>query len=263
MDPRSKLAEWMTANPYFAEASANRLWSYFFATGIVEPVDDFRSTNPPTNPELLQALAKDFRDHGYDLKHLIRTIVQSRTYQLSSVPNDTNKNDRINYSHQLPRALEAAVLLDAISRAAGVPPELEYHERAGGGDPPVGTHAVEMVPDLCPSVFMDAYHRSMRRSLPAGHLQPNLLEATDLIAGSAYTTKLVEPGGRLDLLLKNGASDAQVIDDFYLAALARPPQPEEKEALLSYMQRRQANRQDALANIEWAVINSREFAYNH
>ena len=127
----------------------------------------------------------------------------------------------------------------------------------------VGTHAVEMVPDLCPSVFMDAYHRSMRRSLPAGHPQPNLLEATDMIAGDAYTTKLVEPGGRLDRLLKKGASDEQVIDDFYLAALARPPQPEEKQALLSYMQRRQANRKEALANIEWAVISSREFAYNH
>src|SRR5579862_1079052 len=129
-------------------------------------------------------------------------------------------------------------------------------------DPPVGTHAVEMVPDLCPSIFMDAYHRSMRRSLPTGHPQPNLLEATDMIAGDAYTTQLVEPGGRLDRLLKNGSSDEQVIDDFYLAALARPPQPEEKQALLSYMQRHQANRKEALANIEWAVISSREFAYN-
>jgi hypothetical protein len=263
MDPRIKLAEWMTATPYFAEASANRIWSYFFATGIVEPVDDFRSTNPPTNSDLLQALAKDFRDSGYDLKHMIRTIVQSRTYQLSSVANDTNKNDRINYSHQQPRALEAAVLLDAISNVAGVPPDLEFHERAGGGDPAPGTHAVETIPDLCPSVFMDAFHRSMRRSLPAGHPQPNLLEATDMIAGSAYTTKLVEEGGRLDLLLKKDASDEQVIDEFYLAALARAPQTEEKEALLSYLHPRRANRKEALANIEWALISSREFAYNH
>ena len=263
MDPRIKLAEWMTATPYFAEASANRIWSYFFATGIVEPVDDFRSTNSPTNPDLLQALAKDFRDSGYDLRHMIRTIVQSRTYQLSSIPNDTNKNDRINYSHQQPRALEAAVLLDAISTVAGVRADLEFHERAGGGDPSPGTHAVETIPDLCPSVFMDAYHRSMRRSLPAGHPRPNLLEATDMIAGSAYTTKLIESGGRLDLLLKKGASDEQVIDDFYLAALARTPQTEEKEALSSYMQQRQANRKGALANIEWALISSREFAYNH
>jgi hypothetical protein len=127
----------------------------------------------------------------------------------------------------------------------------------------LGTHAVEMVPDLCPSIFMDAYHRSMRRSLPAGHPQPNLLEATDMIAGDAYTSQLVEPGGRLDRLLQNGSSDEQVIDDFYLAALARPPQPEEKQALLSYTQRHQANRKAALANIEWAVISSREFAYNH
>src|SRR5262249_55662598 len=91
-DPRLKLAKWIISHPYFAEAAANRFWCYFFSRGIVEPVDDFRSTNPPTNPQLLQALAKDFREHGYDLRHLIRTIVNSRTYQLSSVPNETNKD---------------------------------------------------------------------------------------------------------------------------------------------------------------------------
>jgi hypothetical protein len=263
MDPRMKLAAWMTSNPYFAEASANRIWSYFFGKGIVDPVDDFRSTNPPTNPELLRALAKDFRDSGYDLKHMIRTIVQSRTYQLSSVSNATNKADSINYSHSQPRPLEAAVLLDAISSATGVPEHLEFHPDAGGGDPPPGTRAVQMMPELCPSIFMDAYGRSMRKALPTGHPQPNLLEAMDMIAGSAYTSMITEAGGRLDLLLKSGASDEQIIDEFYLAAVARPPLPEEKAALLNFLRQRTSHREEALANLEWAIISSREFAYNH
>ena len=103
------------------------MWSYFFGRGIVDPVDDFRSTNPPTHPELLQALAKDFRDSGYDLKHLMRTIVQSRTYQLSGTPNETNKDDKIDYSHAQPRPLEAAVLLDAITSVTGVPEKFQFH----------------------------------------------------------------------------------------------------------------------------------------
>src|SRR5205823_5404569 len=103
------------------------VWSFFFGRGIVEPVDDFRSTNPPTHPELLQALAKDFRDHGYNLKYLIRTIAQSRTYQLSSSTNETNTDDAVNYSHALARPLEAAVLLDAITSVTGSPEKFEFH----------------------------------------------------------------------------------------------------------------------------------------
>ena len=120
LSPRARLAEQIIASPDFAEAAVNRVWGYLFGRAIVAPVDDFRATNPPTHPELLDALAKDFRARGYDLKQLIRTIVQSRTYQLSGEPNDTNRDDKINYSRALPRPMEAAVLLDAISSATGV-----------------------------------------------------------------------------------------------------------------------------------------------
>src|SRR5205085_336097 len=127
MDPRMRLAQWITSHPYFSEATANRMWSNFFGRGIVDPVDDFKSTNPPTHPELLKALAKDFGESGYDLKHLMRTIVQSRTYQLSATPNENNKDERINYSHAQPRPLEAAVLLDAITSTTGVPEKFELN----------------------------------------------------------------------------------------------------------------------------------------
>jgi len=186
LDPRLRLAEWITAHPYFAQAAANRIWSFFFGRGIVDPVDDFRSTNPPTHPELFQALAQDLRDHHFDLKHLMRMIVQSRTYQTSGEPNATNREDKINYSHSHPRPLEAAVLLDAISSATAVPEKFQFHHFVGGGFAPMGARAENMIPDICPSQFMDAFGRSTRKTLPVEAPQPNLLAALHMVAGSTY-----------------------------------------------------------------------------
>jgi len=257
------LAQWVTAHPYFAEATANRIWSFFFGRGIVEPVDDFRSTNPPTHPELLGALAKDFKDSGYDLKHLIKTIVQSRAYQLSAPPNESNREDKIDYSHAVARPLEAAVLLDALSSVTGVPEKFELHPLVGGGDAPLGTRAMQTMADICPSQFMDDFGRSMRRALPTGSPQPNLLEALHRMAGPAYNSKISHDGGRLSRLLEKNASDEQILDEFYLAALTRPVTVDEKSELLKFLAERTSRRQEALAGLVWAVVNSREFAYNH
>ena len=263
IDPRMQLAKWITSHPYFAEATVNRMWSFFFGRGIVDPVDDFRSTNPPTHPELLQALAKDFRERGYDLKGLMRTIVQSRAYQLSGTPNESNKEDRIDYSHAQPRPLEAAILLDAITSATGVPEKFEFHPYSGEGESPLGTRAVQTMPDICPSQFLDDFGRSMRHALPAGPPQPNLLEALHMLAGPSYSTKISQQGGRLDQLLRQGASNEQIIDDFYLAALARFPTSRERTELLEFLAQRSARRQETLARLMWAVLRSRQFAYNH
>ncbi len=263
MDPRMELAKWVTAHPYFAEATVNRMWSFFFGRGIVDPVDDFRSTNPPTHPELLKALAKDFKDSGYDLKQLMRTIVQSRTYQLSATPNESNKEDKIDYSHALSRPLEAAVLLDAISSVTDVPEKFEFHRQAGGGDAPLGTRAVQTIADICPSQFMDDFGRSMRKALPVGPPQPNLLEALHMMTGPAYNAKISREGGRLSGLLNKDASDEQILDEFYLAALTRFPTAEEKSELLKFLTQRSSRRQETLAGLVWATLNSREFAYNH
>ncbi len=263
MDPRMHLAKWVTSHPYFAEATVNRLWSFFFGRGIVEPVDDFRSTNPPTHPELLAALAKDFKDSGYDLKHLMRAIVQSRTYQLSATPNESNREDTIDYSHAQARPLEAAVLLDAITSATGVPEKFEFHHLAGGGDAPLGTRAMQTIADICPSQFMDDFGRSTRRALPAGPPQTSLLAALHMMAGPAYNAKISSDGGRLSGLLKKDATDEQILDEFYLAALMRFPTPEEKSELLKFLAQRQSRREETLAGLVWAIINSREFAYNH
>jgi hypothetical protein len=262
-DPRMHLAKWVTSHAYFAEATVNRIWSFFFGRGIVDPVDDFRSTNPPSHPELLKALAKDFKDSGYDLKRLIKTIVESRTYQLSATPNESNQEDKIDYSHALARPLEAAVLLDAITSATGVQEKFEFHRQAGSGDAPLGTRAMQTIADICPSQFMDDFGRSMRKALPAAPPQPNLLEALHMMTGPAYNAKISSEEGRLSGLLKNDASDEQILDEFYLAALTRFATPEERSKLLNFLAQRSSRRQETLAGLVWAIINSREFAYNH
>ncbi len=263
MDPRLHLAEWITSHPYFAEAAANRIWSFFLGRGIVDPVDDFRSANPPTHPELLKALAKDLKDHNFDMKQLMRTILQSRTYQTSGTPNATNRDDTINYSYARPRPLEAAVLLDGVSSATGVPEKFKFHSMAGGGTAPTGARATQMIPDICPSQFMDAFGRSTRKTLPVEAPQPNLRAALHMVAGSTYTTKISQEGGRLDRLVRRGASDDEIIEEFYLAALTRFPTPEEKLGLQSFLAQRTGRREEALSGLVWAILTSREFAHNH
>jgi hypothetical protein len=263
IDPRRHLADWVTAHPYFAEATVNRLWSFFFGRGIVEPVDDFRSTNPPTHSELLRALAKDFTDSGFNLKHLMKTIVQSRTYQLSATPNENNKDGRMGYSHGRARPLEAAVLLDAITSVTGVPEKFAIHPIAGGGDAPVGTRAMHTITDICPSQFMDDFGRASRRALPSGPPQPSLTEALHMMSGPVFNAKITREGGRLHALLKKNASDEEILNEFYVAALTRLPTNEEKTELLQFLGQRSARREETLAGLVWAIVNSREFAYNH
>jgi uncharacterized protein DUF1549/uncharacterized protein DUF1553/Big-like domain-containing protein len=263
MDPRMHLAKWVTAHPYFAEASANRVWSFFFGRGLVDPVDDFRSTNPATHPKLLKALAKDFVDHRYDLKNVMRTIVQSRTYQLSATSNATNSADKVGYSHALARPLEAAVLLDAITSVTGVSEKFEFHRLAGDGESTPATRAIDTIADICPSQFMDNFGRSTRKALPAAPPQPSLLQALHMMAGPAYNEKIVSKEGRLNSLLEKSASDQDILDEFYLAALTRFPTEEEKAALLKFLSQRSPRRQEALASLVWSILNSREFAYNH
>src|SRR5262249_41805779 len=152
------LARWLTApdNPYFARAAVNRMWGYFFGRGIVDPPDDFRSTNPPTHSELLEDLARHFRQQKCDLNALMRTIVQSRPYQLSGRRNATNRSDEVNYSRARPRPLSAVVLLDAISRVTGVEEKFAWHAFVGGGPTAPGTRAVDLVPEIAPCRFLDA-----------------------------------------------------------------------------------------------------------
>ena len=265
-DPRPRLADWFTSSEelLFEEAIVNRFWSYFFGRGIVDPVDDFRLTNPPSHPDLLNKLARHFRSSGYDLKGLIRLIVQSNTYQRSGRPNRTNRGDGANYSRALPRNLDAEILLDMICQITGIPEVFEgKDEREYGGRQPAGTRAMNIVhPDLHPSRFLDIYGRPGRTAVPERKGGASLAQALHMLAGPTYTDKLSAKGGRIDRLLRSAAADREIAEEFYLAALSRLPTPEETTQLVG-MIGSWPSRKQALEDLLWGVIASREFAYNH
>ena len=265
VNPRELLADWMTApeNPYFSRAIVNRVWANFFGKGLVEPVDDFRPGNPPSHPELLEALAEDFRRSGFDLKHLMRTIARSGTYQLSGDFNPTNREDEINHSRALPRRLDAEILLDAISQVTGIEEAFAVHNYVRGGTEPKGTRAIELVPEVTPSQFLEVYGRPVSRdSMPWRDYRSTLRQALHLLVGSTYTTKIGAEGGRVDRLLSAGASDREIVRELYLAALSRYPTAEE-EARLQALIEGAPSRRKGVENLAWGLLASRQFTYNH
>jgi hypothetical protein len=145
----------------------------------------------------------------------------------------------------------------------GVPEKFELHHIVGGGDAPLGTRAMQTIADICPSQFMDDFGRSTRRALPSGTPQPSLLEALQMLSGPAYNAKVTKQDGKLSQLLKRGASDEEILDEFYVAALMRLPTAEEKSELLRFLAQRSSRHEETLAGLVWAILNSREFAYNH
>ena len=228
-------------------------------------MDDFRLGNPATHPSMLKRLADDFREHGYDLKQLIRRIVLSRTYQLSSRATPGNRHDSINYSHALPRPLEAEVLLDAISTATGVPEsfmpdegEIYAYETA-----PPGTRAINLkFPASYRSRFLDIYGRPQRDAVGGRDNKANLSQALHILVGSTYNRKLAQPGGRLEALINSRNSEREILDELYLATLSRFPTEEEVNRLTALV-RSHSQRGEALEDVLWALITSREFAENH
>ena len=237
-DLRLALAEWMTSpeNPYFSKAIVNRIWSYFFGRGIVDPVDDFRSNNLPTHPQLLNRLAQYFIRTGYDLRSLIRLIVESRTYQLSGSANETNQHDQRNYSRALPRPLETELLLKAITHVTQV--------KGLNGN------------------FFDVYQKPDLTSIPERDMSPSLNQALHQLAGSTYTTKLSQEESRMGRLLKENATDIAIIEELYLSALCRFPLKVEKVQLEKLLQA-QDTRHKAVEDLVWAMINSEQFLNNH
>ncbi|MYC81234.1 MAG: DUF1553 domain-containing protein [Acidobacteria bacterium] len=258
--PRREFARWVTEHPYFAETLVNRMWGYLFGRGLVDPVDDFRSTNPPTHPDLLKALAEDCRRNGYDLKQVLRRITRSRTYQLASTPSESNRQDTLNYSHFIPKPLEAEVLLDAISQVTGVP---EIFENGQGGQAPPGTRAIQLeVPDIYPSDFLQMYGRPNLLQIPDIKASPSLNQALHMLVGKTYTEKISRKGGRLDRLIQEDASHGEVIQELYLAALSRFPSSLELAELESTL-RNSSDKRRAWEDLMWSLITSREFAFNH
>ena len=257
-DSREALAEWLTSekNPYFAKAITNRVWSYFFGRGIIEPVDDIRGSNPPINPALLDALEKDFVESGFDLQHLIRTIVGSRTYQSAMETNAWNESDDINFSHFQPRRLPAESLLDAMTIATGSRPDFpEVPE----------DFSAQQLPDphVDTSGFLNMFGRPERES-PCECERRNDLSlplAMSLVNGPTLADAIANPEGRIAKAILAGRSDRELVEELYLAALSRYPTAEELDLAMTYLGSspgRAAKAQDML----WALVNSNAFLFN-
>jgi hypothetical protein len=256
---RQAYAEWLTAtdNPFFAKSTVNRVWSYFFGRGIIDPVDDIRASNPPSNPALLDALAKEFIDHNFDLRHLMRTIANSRTYQASVATSEWNEKDGENFSHAIPRRLSAEELMDALALATGVRPAFP--------ETPPDTRAEQVTdPHIGKDGFLDLFGRPARESSCECERRSDLSlpQALNLVNGKTISDAVADAGGRVAKAILSGRSNRDLVTELYLASLSRPPRTAELESGLKYLQGgsgRAARAQDLL----WALVNSKAFLYNY
>ncbi len=258
-DRRAHLAAWLTAadNPYFARSFVNRVWKNFMGRGLVEAVDDMRATNPPSNEELLTAVTKDFIEHRFDLRHLIRTIMNSAAYQRSSQPNATNAQDERFYSRYIVRRLPAEVLLDAVSQITGVATDFP-----GYG---AGTRALQLPDSRVNNYFLTVFGRPLRMMTVDSERtsEPSVAQALHTINGETINQKLRDKNGSVENALRLGLSDEMLVQHAYAAALSRPPQAEEMKHLLAALRESGADRKQTIEDLLWAVLTSKEFLFNH
>jgi hypothetical protein len=258
VDPREKLVDWMAdpKNPFFARAVVNRYWAHFFSRGIVEPMDDMRLTNPPSNPELLDALASDFVANGYDLKHLIRTICGSRVYGLSSIPNEYNTKDKQSFARHYPKRMSAEILLDAIAQVTAVPTPFR--------DLPAGTRAIELPDESVDSAFLDVFGRPKRETPCECErvTDASLGQSLMLLNSNEIQTKLNAPVGRAAALAIDPRPDLEKVDELFWSAFGRAPTSGEQASALAHIAARPDKKREAYEDIVWALVNAKEFQFN-
>jgi hypothetical protein len=268
-DRRVHFADWLASpqNVYFSRSLVNRVWANFMGRGLVESVDDVRATNPASNEELFAALSDDFVKSGYDVKRLIRTIMNSGVYQLSADSNADNQMDTKYYSRYFVKRLPAEVLLDVMSQVTGVPTKF--------GGYPVGTRALQLPDVQVQSQFLSAFGRPKRIICDAGERssEPNIAQALHVINGDTLNKKLSDGNGYASLAVRLGLSDSRTLDNLFLSAFSRYPTETEKQPLLEALRKarvnagspdvqREAHRQ-ALEDMMWAMLTSKEFLFNY
>jgi hypothetical protein len=263
-DPRAKLAAWVTApdNPFFARSFVNRVWAHYFGVGLVNPVDDFSLANPPTNARLLDALAKDFVESGYDIRRLEKTVMMSRTYQLDYVPNATNKFDKNNFSHAYIRPLMAEQVVDVLNSALGVDERFEGQDTIFAGYKMVEVGSSRMTGNL--AYVLRIFGRPPRTTACDCEraAEPALPQTLFRMTDTALLAKFTAADGRAVKLAKTKLTSAEVVDELFLAALARYPKADEKEDAVKHLDEAK-NRQEAIIDVLWALVNTREFILNH
>jgi hypothetical protein len=257
-DRRRVLADWMTAadNPYFAAALANRLWAHYFGRGLVEPLDDLRATNPASNEALLADLAKHLRELKYDVKAFTRTLLLSRAYQLAG-PTPANRDDEQNFSHASPKALPAEVLLDAVCQATGV------GEKFNGW--PEGFRAIQIWDNRMPSYFFRIFGRPVRYSVCECERsnEPSITQALHMMNSPEIAGKIRSRRGVTRALADSAKTPSEIVDELYLATLSRPPSDRERALMLETFNEEGVDRRTAVEDALWALLNLKEFIYNH
>ncbi len=258
-DPRVKLAEWITSdeNPFFAKVMANRIWADLMGTGIVEPVDDLRGTNPAANKPLLDALANDFREHGYDIKHLIRRIANSYVYGLSSLPNDRNFVDTRNHSRYYRQRLRAEVLLDSVARITGKPNSFSAM--------PDGSLAKEIWTHRVKSDFLDAFGRPDPNQDPPCERTSDttLVQALHLMNSRDLAAKITSDSSRVAELAASDKPVESLIEDLYLWVYARFPSDQERQIGVNLYNQDGRTRRIATEDLLWALLNTPEFVFKN
>ncbi len=257
-DPRAALVRWMLddKNPYFAQVAVNRVWAEIMGRGIVEPVDDLRATNPPTNPELIDALAREFRAQKYDLKRLIRTIMTSEAYALSAVPNERNAWDVKNYSRHYRRQLRAETLLDAVADITGIAEDF-------AGMPPK-SRSVELWTHRIDNLFLDSFGRPDPNQDPPCERsgESTLVQSLHLMNAPALHAKVTHDKGRVATLLKSSPSPRALVEELYLAVYARLPTDDETAAATGLFADGKVDRTTA-EDLLWALLNTPEFTFRN
>lgn len=258
-DPREALASWMTSaeNPFFRQVIANRIWRDMMGRGIVEPVDDLRASNPPSNPELLEALALDLRDSGYDLKHLIRRIANSYVYGLSSLPSATNTVDTRNYSRFLRERLRAEVLLDSVSQITAVPEKFAAM--------PPGSQARQLWSHRISSLFLDAFGRPDPNQDPPCERTPDttIVQALHLMNSQGLYDKVTSDSGTAASLATGEQPNEKIVEELYLSVFNRFPTDTEATATKKFLDDSGEKRRKAVEDLLWAMLNTPEFIFKH
>ncbi|MEX2285573.1 MAG: DUF1549 and DUF1553 domain-containing protein [Planctomycetaceae bacterium] len=258
-DRRRLLAEWMTApdNPWLAKNFVNRVWAHMLGVGLVEPVDDARLTNPPSNPELLDALAAQFIQQKFDVRALLRTIAESRTYQLSSRPNPTNERDERNYSRALFKRMDAEVLYDAVCQTTGI------GEKFHGV--PAGYRAIELWDSRVPHYFLRLFGRPVRATACQCErtTEPSVSQVLHILNSPEIHAKLSHDGGAVAGLVERVGNDEQLAEELYLTFFSRFPSDAERKLSVGHLASHKASRRAAAEDIAWSMMNSVEFLFNH
>ena len=256
---RHALAAWMTDkdNLFLAPMIINRLWAHYFGRGLVDPVDDIRETNPASNEPLMEYLTTYLKNNNFDLKKLSTLILNSATYQLSSLTNEANLQDRQNFSHANWRSLPAEVLLDAISQITGIP------EQFNGW--PEGYRAIEIWDNRMPSYFFRVFGKPQRVSVCECERgsDPSIAQALHLMNAPESIAKIRHRQGTARHLAKSQATNDEIIETLYLACFSRFPNEKEFELMRTAFTEPYVSRQEAVEDIIWALLNSREFVFNH